>query len=63
MKDLNLEEPFSTDWLLPLFLSSLRFEDKAKKDRTSVSGREERQERPGAWEGKNRSTAIPDLEP
>lgn len=35
------------DWLLPLFLSFLRFEDRAKKDKTSVSGREERQEKAG----------------
>lgn len=48
--------------LTPLFLSFLRFEDRAKKDRTRVSGREESRKRLGAWEGKNRSIANPDLE-
>lgn len=35
------------DWLLPLFLSFLRFENRAKKDRTSMLGREKRQEKAG----------------
>lgn len=53
LKDLYLEEPFSTDWPLPLILSFLSFEDRARKGRTRVSGRDERQEKAGAWKGEN----------
>ena len=50
------------DWLLPLFLSSLRFEDRAKKDRTSMSGREERQEKAGALGTESQIHSNPRLE-
>lgn len=46
------------DWLLSLFLSLLRFEDRARKVRIRMSGRTERQEEAGARKGVNSFTAI-----
>lgn len=42
------------DCLLPLFLPFSRFEDRIKKDRIGVSGRDERQENAGGLERGNR---------